>query len=83
MTPPVHAITWMDSGVHIDHGWGPRQSFMDAVSKQGMTVISVGMVMHEDDDVVLIGQTYDPGRDSWIAGQAIAKSNIIERRALT
>ena len=82
MTPPMVRVTWLDSGMHIDHGWAPRSQYIEGVLLDRMHVTTVGMLMAEDEDTVLLGLNYDPAHDAWIGAQVISKGSIISREEL-
>ena len=77
------AVRWLDSGMHIDKGWASLEDYRKDTSTQRMTVVTVGILMHEDEETLLIGQSFDPAHDHWVGGQLIVKENIIDRNWLT
>lgn len=79
---PAVSVTWLDSGVHIDHGWASAEKYCESTGLNGMTVHTVGILMHEDEDTVMVGLSYDPTHDTWFGAQLIARQNIIVMRSL-
>lgn len=75
----VEVIKWLDSGLSIADGWQTIEFYREAGRLDRMYAYTVGMVFHEDEDVVLVAQTYDPKHDTYINAQAIAKANITDR----
>jgi hypothetical protein len=47
-----------------------------------MEVTSVGMLVHEDDDVVILGLSIDEAGGTVFGAQAIWKASILERCGL-
>ena len=76
------AVKWLDSGMHIDKGWASLEDYRKDTETSRMTVVTVGILMHEDDQTILIGQTYDPSHDHWVGGQLILKENVVSRNFL-
>lgn len=80
----VSFVRWLDSGSHLDfdRGWKGLSDYVVRASLDNMVAESVGFVMHEDEDVLLLGQTRDTAGQSYVGAQAIAKQNILDRRDL-
>jgi len=81
-TPPIYKVVWLDSGMHIDHGWASRETYLEQANLNRMEVVSVGMLMDKADDTVALGFNYDPQHDTWIGAQLIARQNIISMEEL-
>jgi hypothetical protein len=73
---PMVAVTWLDSGTHIDHGWASRDTYLKGTDIVRNTVTTVGLLMHKDDESVVVGLTYDPSHDHWYGAQLIALQNV-------
>lgn len=82
-SPEMYRVVWLDSGIHKDLGWASAADYMEGTGLAEMTVTTVGMIMHEDDDIVTLGLNYDPNHDNWIGVQLIARQNIISVERLT
>lgn len=75
-------IRWLDTGAHVDYGWAPKEKYIaDAVTDK-MTVDTIGFLMHEDDDIVMVAlsHVFD---DLWYGAQIIHKSSIVEKRRMS
>lgn len=75
-TPRIARITWLDTGAHVDYGWASKEKYMEGLNKDQMYVTTVGMLIDEDDDIILVGLSYEPVAKKWYGGQAIHKSSI-------
>lgn len=75
-------ITWYDSGMHLDEGWATADKYTEDIDLDRLLVVTVGMLMHEDDDVVVLGLSYDPAHENWYGAQLIMKLNIQKREVL-
>lgn len=73
----MYKVVWLDSGLHKDLGWASADEYLRDAGLASMTVITVGMLMHEDPDIVVLGLNHDPNHDTWIAAQMIARANVI------
>lgn len=82
MMPSMVHVEWIDSGMHMDHGWASQNEYMARASMDRLTVHTVGLLMQNGSDLVLIGLNYDPAHDAWIGVQAIQRSNIISMEML-
>lgn len=80
--PPILAIRWIDSGMAIDRGWARREHYLSETRIGAMVAHTAGYLMHEDDDVIVLSSTYDPTGQTFYGAQVIAKTAIVERRAL-
>jgi hypothetical protein len=74
--PRIVRVTWLDTGAHVDYGWAKKEKYMENLNKDQMLVQTVGMVIDEDDDIILVGLSYEPVGRQWYGGQAIHKSAI-------
>jgi hypothetical protein len=82
VTKELRLVRWIDSGMHIDHGWAPSSTYLDGAEVSRMEVTSVGIVMHEDDDIVVLALSHDPAHDKWISAQLIHRPSIVEMQRL-
>lgn len=62
--------------------WTPITSLRARAVIAGMEVTTVGVLVHEDDDVVILGLSIDEASGSVFGAQAIWKACILERRGL-
>jgi len=73
-------VTWTDSGTFHSDGWQRKDEIL---SKLGIgTVVSVGILFHEDDDTLYLALSYDPDHNTYYGVQAIQKSSILSRNEL-
>jgi hypothetical protein len=38
--------------------------------------VTVGIIMHEDEDIIVVALSHDPAHDKWISAQLIHKQSI-------
>lgn len=76
-------VRWVDSGMHLDHGWASREDYTARAGTDRLEVESVGFLMDENDEVIVLGQCFDASGNLWNGAQLIHKPSIIERTALT
>jgi hypothetical protein len=62
--------------------WTSITSLRARSGLSGMDVTTVGMLVHEDDDVVILGLSIDESGGSVFGAQAIWKASILERCGL-
>lgn len=83
MTKGLEAIRWRDSGMQLaSDEWTPITNLRARAVVSGLEVITVGMLVHEDDDVVILGLSIDEAGGSVFGAQAIWKASILERCGL-
>ena len=75
-------VQWLDSGQIIDLGWAKSAAYTAKATMESMNVTSVGIVMHEDPDILLLAQSHDPDNGNWLGVMAIAKDSIFSRKTL-
>ena len=75
-------VRWLDSGCQGDSGWHTVDVFGEALTLDRMTVVTVGIVIHEDEDVLIVAGSWDSTHDAYSNALAIALANIIERERL-
>lgn len=80
--PKVLKVEWRDSGMHIDHGWATTAVYQESVGKWNGTVTTIGALMFEDDNVIVIGLSHDVANDTWYGAQLIYKPCIISRKEI-
>jgi len=83
MTKGLEVIRWRDSGMHLaSDEWTAISRVRAEAGLTGMEVTTVGMLVHEDDDVVILGLSIDETGDTVFGAQAIWKACILERCGL-
>lgn len=50
-------VEWVDSGVARDNGWEPKQVIVEHLDFEPVT--SVGWLLFEDEERIILAQTYD------------------------
>lgn len=75
----VEVVRWLDSGMALSDGWQSPEWFKERARTESMEVVSVGIPMHEDDEVVVLAATWDPALDQYLNAQVIVKANILAR----
>ncbi len=83
MVDRIVKVTWKDSGLHIDYRWAKLEKYMADASPFLSEVETVGVVMHEDEDIIMLGMSYDAVHDTWYGAQVILKQNVIAMHELT
>ncbi len=78
MVDRIGKVIWKDSGLHIDYRWAKLEKYMADASPFLSQVETVGVVMHEDDDIIMLGMSYDAAHDTWYGAQVILKQNVID-----
>lgn len=69
-------VRWVDSGMHSDYGWDTAAKYLDRASLRQMECVTVGILMHEDEDIIAVALSHDPEHDKWISAQLIHKQAI-------
>ena len=83
MTKDLEVIRWRDSGMHLaSEEWTSITRVRAQAVISGMEVTTVGMLVHEDDVVVILGLSIDEAGGTVFGAQAIWKACILERRGL-
>jgi hypothetical protein len=83
MTKGPEVIRWRDSGMHLaSDEWTAITRVRAQAVLTGMDVTSAGMLVHEDDDVVILGLSIDETGGTVFGAQAIWEASILERCGL-
>ena len=72
-------VRWLDSGTHLSDGWMQLDVVRQQAKASLQYVDTVGFVVHEDEEVVVLGLSHDAVHDTVYGAQVIAKANIVER----
>jgi len=78
----IVVIEWLDSGLYLDEGWAPQEDYLRELTLDRMTVITSGILMHEDEEMIVVATSYDPSHDTYYGAQVIARSNVISVRVV-
>lgn len=69
-------VEWTDSGMHLSEGWETVEKLVSRYRKHGSVVTTVGMLVHEDDEVLVVGLSHDLGNDTYFGAQVIHRAAI-------
>ena len=75
----IEYIRWLDSGTHLSDGWMKLEVVQQQAKASLQYVETVGHVVHEDDEVVVLGLSIDEANSTVFGAQVIAKGNIVQR----
>jgi hypothetical protein len=76
-------IRWLDSGMQLAADeWTSIAGLRARSVASAMEVVTAGLLVHEDDDVVVLGLSIDEPGDAVFGAQVIWKSAILERHGL-
>jgi hypothetical protein len=75
--PRLVHVEWVDSGLNIDHGWASKDKYLENTEKKRMLVDTVGILMHEDEEKVVVALSHDQNLDTWYSAQLILRESII------
>lgn len=78
---PLEVIEWLDSGTHLSDGWMQLEVVKQQAKASLQYVTTAGHVIHEDDEVVIVGLSV--AGDAVFGAQVIAKANITHRAVVT
>jgi hypothetical protein len=73
----VERVTWLDTGLAISDGWMTPAHILEHATNQLVT--SVGFVMYEDDDRLILTGTFAADIDQHLNAQSISKIAIRQR----
>ena len=75
----MEAIEWVDSGLSFASTWLDERSVIERAKEWDGRVTTVGHVIFEDDDRIVLGLSRDHETGYWAGCFAIYKSAIIAR----
>ncbi len=82
MQKPPEKVTWTDSGLQMTPGWADLSVYESAAREWTGTVTTIGMPIYEDDNVLVLGLSYDAENDNYYGAQLIAKNCVRSREVL-
>lgn len=87
MTPTMVRVEWIDSGMSRANGWESLEKCIEglglaAAPVRSMEVVTVGLLMHEDDDHIVVAQSYDRHNESWFSTQVIWRPALVKMEPL-
>lgn len=82
--PKLEKIFWDDAGGFLvnNETWSSKEAIVKAYHNAGFSVTSVGHLLHEDKDSVLIAQSHDEHYDQYANPLRIPKKMIKGRLEL-
>ena len=78
----IEYVRWLDSGTHLHDGWMQLEVVQQQAPACLQEVDTVGHVVFEDDDVIVLGLSVDSNNATVFGAQVIAKSCIKHRATL-
>lgn len=78
----IERVVWVDSGMHYAEEWKDLDVFKSLARGWNGLVTTVGTLMFEDENVVLLGLSHDESNDNWFGAQLIWKKAIESREEL-
>jgi len=76
---PIERIVWVDSGLSFASTWLDTKDIIERAKDWNGRIVSVGQVIYEDDERLVLGINYDPENDNWAACFLIGKVAILNR----
>jgi hypothetical protein len=73
---PLVKVAWVDSGLHLEDGWRDVPWYVNKAECTNGRVSTVGHLIHEDDQHVIVGLSLDIENDTVFSAQVIWQSNI-------
>lgn len=78
----MERIVWMDSGLSYAPTWLDEKTIIDRAQEWNGQVVTVGQVIWEGPDRILLGLSKDEESGNWAGAFLIWKQAIIERTTL-
>lgn len=70
-------VTWIDSGLHLsDDGWAPIETYVAKAIAADTTVETVGFLIHEDENMVVVGLSHDAYHGAIFGAQVIHRVGV-------
>lgn len=74
---PLVKVLWIDSGMALGDTWVTKDEIIERTEGiSSMTAVTVGWLIHQDDYIYVIAQTYDQHNEKFINAQIIATSAV-------
>lgn len=78
----VELVQWLDTGLAVNDGWMDTSYVVSRAHHLARPVTSSGIVMHEDEEAIVLAGAYAKDTGQWLNAHAILKSAIVGRRTL-
>lgn len=72
-------VAWIDSGLAISKGWMERERILAEIGEDSLVVETVGYYLGlAEEDVILVAQSRDADKTTYLNAQAIYLPNVAE-----
>lgn len=80
----LYRFRWLDTGMVISDGWLTLAETIARATEtpDTMHAETIGYLVHEDENIVILAQTVDLGADAMMNAQVIAKDAVYDRYQL-
>lgn len=78
----LERIVWVDSGLSFASTWLDHSTILERAKEWTGRIISVGRIVYEDEERIVLGVSYDAEHDNWASVFLIAKQSILAREKL-
>lgn len=84
MKPRMVRVEWIDSGMSRSEGWEDAQDIVRALTEEGsFEVVTIGWLIHEDDERIIVAQSHDTFNDAYYNAHAIYRPCVRSIRDLS
>lgn len=79
MTPQMVRVEWIDSGMARTNGWEKAEDIIEGLRRtpEFMRVVSVGLLLFQDEEQVILAQSYDAHNENFVNAHGIYRPNVI------
>jgi len=83
--PRLVLVEWIDSGMAIGQTWKKPDAFVEEVHENSnfLLVTTVGYLLHEDDEHLVLAQSRDQHNDQYLNAQVIYRPCVQKIRNIT
>lgn len=78
----MERVEWVDSGLSFASSWLDEATIIERAKEWHGIVVTVGQLIYEDDDKLVLGLSQDAETGNWAACFGIMKSSIVHRAVL-
>jgi hypothetical protein len=77
-------VEWIDSGMALSNEWKKQTAFAEELHGNNVLLVSsVGFLIHEDDEHLILGQSRDEHNDQYLNAQVIYRPCVRSVNDLT
>lgn len=76
-------VEWVDSGAALYDGWEQPADMIERSKINDLMCMTVGFLLHEDEERVIVSLTWDSHHDAFVSGHNIFKPCIVRMVDLT